>query len=415
MANPDNERLGRRLFSQYSATIVLVSLAALCATFLLADSSYQEAVKTRGFSGIIAGFLIVCVCLYLRQSRRGPVDKVDAVDKADETERCLLMLDEANQFFAGALRSADIFRLVSSRMRDLIPFQTTVLHLLDESRTQLRVVEAEGPGADRQRARSVDMNDNLAGKCYLSQRVETDDGLSIAIPLSRGTEVFGVLELFFETNSDLASVDVALLEAVGTRVAPLVLSALAFERSQANALTDVTTDLPNERAFYLVLENQINEAQRNPERRPVIVLAVDIKNFDDVNQRFGHAAGDRVLNFAAQIIKDNLRQMDFLARSADDQFLASLPTASSDVSREVMARIETGFQRKLQITESDSIEIELNFGWAAFGEDGETSDQLLRAARMRKDQSKSARSPKVLWFSKEPADQTSSHASHPPK
>src|SRR5207253_4107332 len=111
-------------------------------------------------------------------------------------------------------------------------------------------------------------------------------------------------------------------------VAPLVLSSMALERSRANALTDPTTDLPNERAFYLVLENQIAEAQRKQGDRPLTILAIDIKNFEDINRRFGHAAGDRALNFAAQLVKDNLRQMDFLARSTGDEFLVILPTAS---------------------------------------------------------------------------------------
>lgn len=108
-------------------------------------------------------------------------------------------------------------------------------------------------------------------------------------------------------------------------------------------MTDVTTDLPNERAFYLILENQIAEAQRKREDRPLTILAIDIKNFDEVNQKFGHAAGDRILNFVAHGIKDNLRQMDFLARSIGDEFLAILPTATKEVSHEVIARIQTGF------------------------------------------------------------------------
>ncbi len=48
-----------------------------------------------------------------------------------------------------------------------------------------------------------------------------------------------------------------------------MLGSIAYERTQANALTDATTDLPNERAFYLVLENQVAEAQRNRGERPL--------------------------------------------------------------------------------------------------------------------------------------------------
>ena len=162
--------------------------------------------------------------------------------------------------------------------------------------------------------------------------MDTNLGSTAAIPLFHGTEVFGVIQLYFDSDFDVQNADKQLLEAIGTRVAPLMMGSLAFERSQANALTDITTELPNERAFYLILENQIAEAQRRRDERPLTVLAIDIRNFDEINQQFGHAAGDRALNFVAQVVKDNLRQMDFLARSTGDEFLVVLPTASQDIT-----------------------------------------------------------------------------------
>ena len=63
-------------------------------------------------------------------------------------------------------------------------------------------------------------------------------------------------------ENDTSLIDASILDAIGERAAPLVLASIARERSQENALTDVTTDLPNERAFHLVLENQVAEAVR---------------------------------------------------------------------------------------------------------------------------------------------------------
>ena len=181
-----------------------------------------------------------------------------------------------------------------------------------------------------------------------------------------------------------------------------MLGAIAYERTRANALTDVTTDLPNERAFYLVLENQVAEAQRKRGERPLTILAVDIKNFQEINCNFGHAAGDRVLNFAAQVIKDNLRQMDFVARALNDEFLVILPTADKEISHEIISRISTGFfGRRLAINDTQSVEIGLNIGWSAFGSDGETPGQLLSLAQLRKEQMKSTVPGNVIWFPQE--------------
>ena len=218
---------------------------------------------------------------------------------------------------------------------------------------------------------------------------------SAAIPLRHGAGVFGVLQLYLDNDGP----DISDLQEIGSKVSPLILSSISFERSVSNALTDATTDLPNERAFHLILENHVAESQRKGDERPLTILAIDIKNFDEINKRFGHMAGDRALNFAASSIKDSLRQMDFFARSRDDEFLVVLPTATRDMTKAIVSRIQTGFSgKRVNLTENDSIEVTLNFGWAAFGADGETPDQLLRTARVRKAETKSKTPGNILWF-----------------
>jgi diguanylate cyclase (GGDEF)-like protein len=225
---------------------------------------------------------------------------------------------------------------------------------------------------------------------------------SVAIPLTRDGEVFGVLHLFFDVIFNAEQFDASTFEAIGSRVSPLILGSIAFERSRTKALTDSTTDLPNERAFCLILENQVAEATRKRNVRPLTILTMDIKGFDDINSRFGHATGDAALNYVAKTIRDNLRQMDFFARALNDEFLAILPTASKEISPDVIARIRAGFlSSDFVVGRSVSIDIDLNFGWAAFGEDGETAQELLSMARLRKEQHKYPGSTKVLTFSKQ--------------
>lgn len=394
----------RQLLSLYPAVVVFLSLVALVSTYFLATSSLEVSIKTQGFSGIIAVFLLLCVSFHLWQKRSGLSD-LESESLQDATiERQLVALDEANEFFAGSLRSGDIFRLIASRVRELVPFRTMTLQVLDDSRERFRAVETEGPEAEHRLGRYSGLTDGIVARSYFSQVVEIDHGTtsarpSVAIPLRNGLEVFGVLHMDFDIGLASNNIDPMLLDAIGTRSAPLVLSAVSYERSQANALTDATTDLPNERAFYLVLENQVAESSRKGVARPLTILALDVQSFDAINNRFGHAAGDRVLNFVAQVIKDNLRQMDFFARATADEFLVILPTASREISHEVIGRIHAGFfGRKLQITDDESVELDLNVGWAAFGTDGETPATLLSVARTRKEQAKSTAPNKVLWF-----------------
>jgi len=167
-------------------------------------------------------------------------------------------------------------------------------------------------------------------------------------------------------------------------------------------LTDPLTKLPNERAFYMVLENQLAESQRFRDERPLTVLAVDIKNFDDLNRDHGHVVGDRVLSFAAEKISSQLRKMDFLARSMNDEFLIVLPKASERTAIDITARIQACLSNApLHISDEDQVKVWLNFGIATFWKDGETSRQLIQAAFTRKQQAKSEDPGNIVLFPKE--------------
>jgi len=403
--NLEQSRENNRTFLSYLLPVVFMSLVALSATFLLANSPVELTAKALGFAGIILAFLFACASLHLSQIMTSTDNDISKQTSAPRIDG-LAALEEAGEFFAGSLGSADAFRLFANRIRDILPARSMVLFLLDGTRTRLRVAESDGPEALDE---TIGLGEGLPDQCFAKRHIEIDNylamdaeqdlGSAAAIPLFHGTEIFGVLQLYFDSDFDMQIANKEIFEAVGTRVGPLILGSIAFEQSQANALTDVTTDLPNERAFYMILENKLAQAQCKKDGQPLTVLAIDIKNFNEINERFGHAAGDRALNFVAWVVKDNLRQMDFLARSIGDEFLAVLPTASQDMTREIIERINTGFVgRRFQVTGEESIEIEVTIGWSVFGSDGETPGQLLSLAQLRKAQAKSPEQGNVLWF-----------------
>ena len=339
-----------------------------------------------------------------------------------EIETKLLALEEANEFFGASLKPADMFRLVSSRIREIIPFAGSALFLVNEDATRLNAIFTDGQNAESMANLETDFDKGLAGKTFVSRKSQIDEKLlldksiisaealkglnsAVSVPLFKDAEVFGVLTIYGKDAKDFDADSLQLLEAVGTRVAPLFLSSFAFEKSLFNALTDSLTNLPNERAFYLIVENQIAESQRFREKRPLTILTVDIKNFSEFNQKYGHATGDRILAFAAKIIRGQLRQMDFLARSTGDEFLAVLPTADEPITREIVGRVEKAFvSNPFAVSRREKINLALNFGAATFWKDGETVSQLLQHAHLRKQQSKSTEKSKVLWFPKQYVD-----------
>lgn len=400
--------------------IAAASLPALAATFVLTFTELSFPVKIAVFSLIVSVYLAVLYLLYFLQKRKSlSLTRTENNPFNLEIEEKLLILEEASEFFAASLKPADMFRLISGRISEIIPFAACALFLLDEQKTHLQIAQVTGENARVLKNLSILSREGLAGKAFQNRQPQMDAILSedkcvfsrdtlrglksaAAVPLSRGGEVFGVLQVFGKVENAFDQNSLLLLEAVGERIVPLLSSSQSVERNLSSALTDSLTALPNERAFYLILENQIAEAIRLPEKSNLSVLVMDIKKFDELNKTYGHTVGDKILTFTARTIKNQLRQMDFLSRSVNDEFFAVLPTADHEMTEKIIRRIEKIFLLdSFQISEQSKINIGLNFGFASFNADGETANQLLKIALLKKRQSKSREDGNVLWFPKE--------------
>jgi diguanylate cyclase (GGDEF)-like protein len=401
-----------------------VSLAAIVASFALASSTGEVVSKSRGFMAIIVGYLVAAVVVYVFGNRNGAFRDNDGGNVGREiyADQQLFAIQEASEYFGGSLRPADMFRLVANKVNEILPFTACILYMVDSSNGCIRVSQAQGPNSEKLRDLETPIDAGLAGQCILSGLAQMDRGMVLtrellpadavagfhstaAVPLIRDGEAFAVLQFYSDKRTAFTGNSLSILEAVAERVAPMILGSMSFERSVSTAMTDPLTDLPNERAFRLVLENQIAESQRKREERPLTILAIDIKNFDELNSRFGHAAGDRVLGLVAQVVSEQLRQMDFFARASGDEFLAALPTADENAAADVIVRINTAIlHSRFFVDEAETFKPELYFGVASFGKHGETADRLILAAHLNKQQSKASSPTKVVWFPKQFAD-----------
>ncbi len=407
----------------YPLTIIF-SITALVITFAVSNSAYDFELKLLIFLLIIAFYVLIQIGInrFFKQEISQPASNRENPSESgifsSDVEEKLLILEEANNFFGASLKSADMFRLVASRISRLVEYDTCALFLLNEQ-NKLECKYAVGINSRIFDQIEMDFSEGLAGKAFQSKEIETDSALeterkylakevlenlasAVAVPLLRGVEVYGVLNLYSVKDSFFDKNRKILLEAVGERVAPLINSSLMFERSLTNALTDSLTNLPNERAFYMVLENQIAEAQRSPEHRDLTILAIDIKSFAELNNKYGHPTGDKILTFTAELVKKQLRKMDFLARSQNDEFLVVLPTASDKITKNIIDRIGKSFETESFVfNETKTDRIKLNFGSATFYKDGETAIELVNSAIIRKRDDKVIQSGSVLRFPRE--------------
>ncbi len=122
------------------------------------------------------------------------------------------------------------------------------------------------------------------------------------------------------------------------------------------------------------------------------VLSMDVDDFKDINDQYGHAIGDRLLASIAAVIRKELRQMDILTRYAGDEFVAIMPMASSSMAQSVGERIRSAVEsQKFSVRTGKVVEVGISMGSACYPDQGETSEELLTAAARKMQTDKHSR------------------------
>jgi diguanylate cyclase (GGDEF)-like protein/PAS domain S-box-containing protein len=103
------------------------------------------------------------------------------------------------------------------------------------------------------------------------------------------------------------------------------------------AIYDNLTSLLNRRELIVRLSKEINRAQRY--QRPLSLFFIDVDDFSDINDKFGHYTGDRVLVQLAQLMKGIVREQDICARYGGDGFMVVLPETLLDAAVQVAERL----------------------------------------------------------------------------
>ncbi|WBU57518.1 GGDEF domain-containing protein [Paracoccus sediminicola] len=112
----------------------------------------------------------------------------------------------------------------------------------------------------------------------------------------------------------------------------------AREAAEMQAFSDPLTGLLNRRGIELAFSLAIEARQSRDRRQEFAVLQVDLDWFKEVNDRHGHAAGDAVLRHVAQMLQQETRAEDSVARIGGDEFLVLLPDMSSETALHLIGR-----------------------------------------------------------------------------
>jgi len=203
---------------------------------------------------------------------------------------------------------------------------------------------------------------------------------ALAIPLEGLTGVVGVLALYRGERDAFTSDDLRVLLAISSKMALATENALKYQQAESSATTDYLTGLPNARSLFLQLDRDLARCKRD--NSTLTVMVGDMDGFKQINDRFGHLEGNRVLRLFAQALKESCREYDYVARMGGDEFVIIAPGLPAD------AAVKKAYQLR-ELAKQAGIEVcaeeilSLSVGQALFPEDGKDAEELLAEADRR--------------------------------
>ncbi len=342
----------------------------------------------------------------------GPRRPLQAVlDRIASTNMEIYSLHELSQALGQSLTLDESFRLVAGKLERLLHFSACAIYLLDNDNEVLWPRFTAGAGAQRLRALKIPMGEKVTGwaaahrqtvstwppavdpatltrrLCPDLESLGDDPDLArltsaLVAPLMVEETVVGAIALYDDAAHAYAEQDERLLAMVAGHVAGAARAGLLLEKTQENALTDSLTGLPNSRYMFMTFDQEAARARQ--ERSSLTLMVMDIDGFREVNDDFGHHAGDRFLIGMARAIRSQMRICDTCVRYAGDEFVAILPRLGPDEIEAVVERLtDAAKDYCMEARPGRPVRLNLSIGYATMPADGEDFEGLMAVAGSR--------------------------------
>lgn len=254
----------------------------------------------------------------------------------------------------------ELFERVLQSLMDVIPEATcAVAGYLDDHAGQLQARAVVGePLTPIELGKELKITGAVKtafvdGMPVLFQREKSEQipphnyGSQMAVPLEVDGYVVGVLLVYSVKAEAFGAAQLRLLSAYSAAARAAIHNAQMHQQVQELAITDPLTGLYNRRGLEALGRHQMELSRRY--NRPVAMIFFDIDFFKQINDQFGHSAGDNTLAMMAAITRRTLRQVDLVTRFGGEEFVCLLPETDiekavlvADRLRQALSVIEVG-------------------------------------------------------------------------
>ncbi len=281
------------------------------------------------------------------------------------------LLDETNRRLQGSLKELtllfdlartlnstlqldELLRLVTELLLRNLGYDKFALLLVDEATGGLVAKATYGldPGLEGHRC---DLGGGAAGWAAREQQVllvrdtrgdphrpsdrwlQGTEGSVLAVPMIHKDQCVGVLDLFRPVVDGFSEAEVRLLQSVASQAAMAIANARLHQQMVKLSNTDALTGIANRRSFFSRLEMEMVRAEASSQTFALVMIDVD--HFKELNDAWGHLAGDRVLKRVASLLASQVRKVDSVARYGGEEFALILPHAGQHEAVEAAEKL----------------------------------------------------------------------------
>ena len=271
-----------------------------------------------------------------------------------DTIRKLKLVIEINSYITKSLEGEEVQKRILQQVKRLLHCGSSSVLLVDKETNRLKFAYLS---KDEEGKQLMDMNlkmgEGIAGTVWsngnpmiindaqddprfsdkVDKKSNTQTSSVIAVPLTYKGEIIGVIEAINKAEGNFNTFDLEMLQYISTQSAIAIKNAELYDMANRDGMTKLFTN----KYFRERLNEEWNRSNRY--KHPLSLVMIDIDNFKNFNNTYGHQAGDRVIIELAKILPLSSRSIDIPCRYGGEEFAIILPETSKKEALVVLERI----------------------------------------------------------------------------
>jgi diguanylate cyclase (GGDEF)-like protein len=184
----------------------------------------------------------------------------------------------------------------------------------------------------------------------------------LGVPLIVHDRLIGLLAIDSVQPFYFTDVNLELVSAFADQVAVAIENARLFDETQRLATTDGLTGLYNRRRFMEIARIEFERARRY--KRYLSAMIFDVDHFKQINDTYGHPAGDEVLRAIARLCREEVREVDPLGRYGGEEFVGLFVEAGAEVAQKVAERLRKAVEKLVIPVGEHTLQVTISIGIA---------------------------------------------------